>query len=37
MGVGGIIVADEARYRERRESVGIFAMIPAMLKCAGAG
>ncbi len=34
MGVGGVIVADEARYRERRESPGVFAAIPSLLRYA---
>lgn len=32
MGVGGLIVAEESRYRERRESPGLFAAIPSLLR-----
>mmetsp|Transcript_5540 Transcript_5540/g.9626 ORF Transcript_5540/g.9626 Transcript_5540/m.9626 type:complete len:599 (-) Transcript_5540:1232-3028(-) len=32
MGVGGLVVSEEARYRERRESPGLFAAIPSLLR-----
>lgn len=32
LGVGGLIVAEEARYRERRESPALFAAIPSLLR-----
>ncbi len=37
VGVGGMIVPEEARYRERRESPGVFAAIPSLLRCGGWG
>lgn len=37
IGPGGIIVSDEAKYRERRESNGMFAVIPQLLRSIGSG
>lgn len=32
LGPGGVIVPDEAKYRERRETQGLFAAIPSLLR-----
>jgi hypothetical protein len=36
IGVGGLIVEDSSRYSERRESAGVFAAIPSLLRYAAA-
>lgn len=33
VGPAGITVLDEAKYRERRESAGVFTAIPSLLRC----
>eukprot|EP00197_Chlamydomonas_leiostraca_P003896 CAMPEP_0202868690 /NCGR_PEP_ID=MMETSP1391-20130828/11016_1 /ASSEMBLY_ACC=CAM_ASM_000867 /TAXON_ID=1034604 /ORGANISM="Chlamydomonas leiostraca, Strain SAG 11-49" /LENGTH=527 /DNA_ID=CAMNT_0049548889 /DNA_START=201 /DNA_END=1784 /DNA_ORIENTATION=- len=37
IGPGGLIVPDEAKYRERRESQGLFAAIPSLLRSVSSG
>lgn len=37
VGPGGVIVPDEAKYRERRESTGLFAAIPSLLRWGAMG
>lgn len=32
VGIGGVVVPDEAKFRERRESAGVFAAIPSLLR-----
>ncbi|GFH16657.1 PRC domain-containing protein, partial [Haematococcus lacustris] len=32
VGVGGLVVSDQARYNEQRESSGVFAAIPSLLR-----
>lgn len=33
VGPSGLTVLDEAKYRERRESAGVFTAIPSLLRC----
>jgi len=32
IGPAGMIVLDDAKYRERRESAGVFTAIPSLLR-----
>ncbi|KAG1680960.1 hypothetical protein FOA52_009919 [Chlamydomonas sp. UWO 241] len=37
VGMGGVVVSEEAKYRERKETAGVFAAIPSLLRSLNSG